>query len=102
VTVRVTRNAKHPRIAYVIIPPEVIDRDATAMIYKDNRGRIGIKFMDRGGEFVVRRCSSRAHKRRVNIPKEMVDMVPFGLRDHPIIWSGDLLVIDLAGQTIRT
>lgn len=95
-TVRVSRSAKNPRIAYVIVSAEIIDHDATAMIYKDNRGRIGIKFMDMGGEFVVRRCSSRAHRRRVNIPKEMVDMVPFGLRDHPVVWSSDLLVINLA------
>ena len=93
-TVKVSRSPKNPRIAYVIVSAEIIDRDATAMVYKDNRGRIGIKFMDTGGEFVVRRCSSRAHKRRVNIPKEMVESVPFGLWDHPIVWSGDLLVID--------
>ena len=76
------------------VSAEIIDRDATAMVYKDNRGRIGIKFMDEGGEFVVRRCSSRAHKRRINIPKEMVDTVPFGLHNHPVVWVGDLLVID--------
>lgn len=93
-TLRLARSQKNPRIAYVIIPPEVISRDCTAMIYKDNRCRIGIKFMDQGGEFVVRRCSSRAYKRRINIPKEMVDTVPFGLHNHPVVWVGDLLVID--------
>lgn len=93
-SVSVSRSPKNPRIAYVTVSAEIIDRDATAMVYKDNRGRIGIKFMDEGGEFVVRRCSSRAHKRRINIPKEMVDTVPFGLHNHPVVWVGDLLVID--------
>ena len=93
-TLRLARSKKNPRIAYLILPADVIDRDCTAMIYKDNRCRIGIKFMDHGGEFVVRRCSSRAYKRRINIPKEMVDIVPFGLHDHPVVWVGDLLVVD--------
>lgn len=93
-TLKLSRSPKNPRIAYVILPPEVVDRDCTAAVYRDGQGRIGIKFTGDSGEFVVRKCSSRAYRRRVNLPKQMVDDVPFGLKDHPINWVGDLLVID--------
>lgn len=89
-----SRNAKYPHIAYIILPHSVAPVDMTAMIYRGSTGKVGIQLMAEGGEFIVRKSSSRASTRRLNFPKWIADMFPVGTHEVSLKPVGSLLVVE--------
>ena len=94
VTPYMSRNEKNPMIAYIIFPEDVAPTDMTATFYTGKEGQIGIKLLPEGGHFKVKKTSSRASTRRLNIPKEMVEMIPMGTHEISLRPVGSLLVVE--------
>jgi hypothetical protein len=94
-----SRNRKHPSIAYVMIPESVAPVDMTANILMDRDGRIGIELMVSGGEYVVNKSSFGSKTRRINLPRSMVEAIPYGIHDIEFERVGRLLVFDPANYS---
>lgn len=89
-----SRSRKHPKIAYIMIPESIAPVDMTANILKDRDGRIGIELKVSGGEYSVSKSSVGSKTRRINIPRAMVDAIPYGIHDIEFERVGKLLVFD--------
>jgi hypothetical protein len=89
-----SRNRKHPNIAYVMIPESVAPVDMTANILMDRDGRIGIELKASDGEYVVKSSSRGSKTRRINLPRSMVEAIPYGIHDVEFEQVGKLLVFD--------
>ena len=94
-----SRSAKHPSIAYIILPHSIAPNDMTAMIFQGG-GKMGIQLLAEGGEFIIKRSSRRASTRRLNIPKGMADMFPVGTHDISLRPVGSLLVVEITPQSM--
>ena len=94
-----SRNEKNPMIAYNIFPESVAPTDTTATIYMGKEGQIGIKLQPEGGHFKVRKTSRRASTRRLNVPKEIVPMIPMGTHEISLRPVGFLLVVEITSQS---
>lgn len=95
-----SRNEKNPMIAYIIFPEDVAPTDMTATFYTGKEGQIGIKLLPDGGQFKVKKTSTRASTRRLNIPKEMVEMIPMGTHEINLRPVGSLLVVEFTPQSM--
>jgi hypothetical protein len=96
-----SRNRKHPRIAYVMVPESMAPVDMTANIYMGKDGRIGIDLKISGGEYAVNKSSFGSKTRRINLPRSMADAIPFGIHDIEFERVGKLLVFD-PKEPVRT
>lgn len=92
--VSVSRSRRNPEIAYVMMPMRMASH-WSANIYHDGGKKIAIEFR-LCGDYAVRRTSDTAATVRINIPRKLVGLIPFGL--HEIETQADpegMIVIDL-------
>lgn len=75
----VSRSAKRPGIAYMMLPADMAARDRVS-IYADRQGRIAFEFSD-FGEYAVRPTSATSFTVRINIPTTLAHLIPVGLHD---------------------
>ena len=78
-SVSVSRSAKLPDIAYIMMPAEMAS--AKRVNISHNGGtRLALDF-DQAGDFVVRQTSARSYTVRITIPKRLAHVVPIGLNE---------------------
>jgi hypothetical protein len=82
-----------------MIPESLAPVDMTANILMDREGRIGIDLKIIGGEYAVNRSSFGSKTRRINLPRSMVDAIPYGIHDIDFERVGKLLVFDPENYT---
>ena len=90
----ISRNERHPDNAYMMFPG-MMATEWSANIYHDGGRKIAIEFRP-DGDYAVRQTSATAFTVRINIPKKLVPLIPFGLHDiQPTKDPEGFLVFDL-------
>lgn len=90
----ISRNVRHPDNAYMMFPG-MMATHWSANIYHDGGHKIAIEFRI-DGDYAVRQTSATAFTVRINMPKKLVPLIPFGLHNiQPISDPEGFLVFDL-------
>lgn len=87
----ISRSRTRPDVAYIMMPASMAPQRRVS-IYHDGGSRLALDF-DADGDFAVRPSGPRGYTVRVNIPKKLAHVVPFGLRDVTFKASADGLAI---------
>ncbi len=88
----ITRSAKHPRIAYIIIPKGMVPDSDRVDILMNSKKVLAFDFHAEGKTSVYR-TSRDAATVRINFPIGVVDEIPYGAMDCTLAPRGGLFIV---------
>lgn len=90
----VQRNRSGSKVASLIVPANVPTGER-ASVYSDGNGRLAFSTKDTG-EYKVGNTAKGAKARKITIPGQYADLIPYGTRDAEVTFDGDMMVLDLS------
>lgn len=89
---KLSRSQRNPNIAQLRLPRDIATARRVS-IYHDGGHKIGLVFRD-SGERSVGFCAGQY--RLISIPRQLVDLIPFGTHEITLSDENGMLVLDLS------
>jgi hypothetical protein len=85
----ITRSAKHPRVAYIIIPMGMVPDVPYVDVMANQYGDIALKF-HLGGDSRANKTSKQSATIRVTFPASVTKDLPIGTFECDLVRNGDM------------
>lgn len=93
----ITRTEKNPRVAYIIIPMDMVPNIPFVDVMSNQYGDIAFKFHP-DGESTANKTSRQSATIRITFPSALTKNLPFGNFDCTLVKTGDLFKVALLGR----